>query len=200
MPTALTIAVIVASTRTARFADFPLAWVTERLGERPEFALDVIDLREHPLPFYDLQAPPAAAPRNYGTAEERALGERFDRADGFLVITNEYNHGYTAALKNTLDHYFIEFVRKPIGFVGYGNVGGSRAVEQLRLVAAELHMASVRHSVHIMGPQMGQVRADDASRAAVFATLEPRLDLLADDLAWWGAALRTARDADRPLG
>jgi NAD(P)H-dependent FMN reductase len=69
--------------------------------------------------------------------------------DGLIVVSPEYNHGYSAVLKNALDYVFAEFARKPIGFVGYGGVGAARAIEQLRLVAIELQMAPVRSAVHI---------------------------------------------------
>lgn len=190
------ILIIVASTRTLRFADLPLAWLRERTARHPEFEFDELDLREVTLPFYDLPAAPALAPRQYTTDEERALGEILDRADGYLVITNEYNHGYSAALKNLLDHFFVEFNHKPISFLGYGNVGGSRAIEQLRLVAAELDMVSVRPTVHLFGFQMAPVRQDAEARAEIFAALEPRLELLLADLHWWASALLTARAAD----
>lgn len=191
-PTA-TIAIIVASTRSTRFADYPLAWITDRLADRADLAIEVIDLREHPLPFYDLPASPAMAGRDYTTDAQRALGEAIDRADGFLVITNEYNHGYSAALKNTLDHFFPEFNRKPVAFAGYGNVGASRAIEQLRQVVAELAMVSTRYSVHIMGYQMALIRQDGGAAAGVFESLDARLDLLIDELVWWARALRDAR-------
>jgi NAD(P)H-dependent FMN reductase len=190
------ILIIVASTRTQRFADHPLAWLRDRLAAEPDLTFEVLDLREHPLPFYDRPVSPAMARREYSSPEERTVGEILERADGFLVITNEYNHGYSAALKNVLDHYFAEFNHKPMSFVGYGNVGGSRAIEQLRLVAAELDMASVRPTVHLFGPQMMEIRNDPAAAAEVFAALDPRLDLLIADLRWWSSALKTARDAE----
>lgn len=190
------ILIVVASTRSTRFADFPLAWLRERIAHHPEFEFEVLDLREITLPFYDLPVPPAMAQRDYSSDDERTLGEILDRADGYLVVTNEYNHGYSAALKNVLDHFFVEFNHKPMSFFGYGNVGGSRAIEQLRLVAAELDMVSVRPTVHIFGTQMAPIRQDAEARAEIFAALEPRLELLLDDLHWWSEALRTARAAD----
>lgn len=190
------IAVIVASTRGNRFAEYPLEWVSKRLAARPDVDGEIIDLLDYPLPFYDLPVPPAKSGGVYTTDAERVLGERFAAVDGYLVLTNEYNHGYSAALKNALDHYFVEFRHKPIGFVGYGNVGGSRAIEQLRQVSAELDMVSVRHSVHLLGAHMTAIRGG-AAREATFAALDPSLDLLADDLAWWGRALHDARERDR---
>ncbi len=189
------IAIIVASTRPTRFADIPLAWVLERAALRSDLSFDVIDLRDHQLPYFDRPASPSMAPRAYANDEERELGERLDAADGILVITNEYNHGFTAALKNTIDHYFVEFNHKVAAFVGYGNVGASRAIEQLRLVVAELEMVSARHTVHLLGQHIMPVRSGTPVDEA-FASLEPRLELLFDDLAWWGRVLHDARTAD----
>ena len=195
MPTPA-ICLIVASTRARRFADIPLTWLHEQLGARSDLSLDVLDLREHPLPFFDGPVPPSRNQRAYASAAEATVGRALDAADGYIVLTNEYNHGYSAALKNMFDSYFIEFRHKPIGFVGYGNVGGSRAIEQLRLVAAELDMASVRTSAHIFGHQMRRLREEPAAQAEVFAEVKPRLDAMTTDLLWWANALAAARDAD----
>jgi NAD(P)H-dependent FMN reductase len=135
----------------------------------------------------------------YANEAEATVGHALDAADGFVVLTNEYNHGYSAALKNLFDHYFVEFQHKPIGFVGYGNVGGSRAIEQLRLVAAELDMVSVRTSVHILGHQMRQLVEHPDAREAVWEGLEPRLEMMTNDLLWWANALVPAREEDAAL-
>jgi NAD(P)H-dependent FMN reductase len=79
-----------------------------------------------------------------------------------------------------------------VAFIGYGNVGGSRAIEQLRQVVAELDMVSVRESVHILGSDMAAIR-QGLQPAEVLAALEPRLELLVDGLLWWVRATRTAR-------
>jgi NAD(P)H-dependent FMN reductase len=110
------------------------------------------------------------------------------------VLTAEYNHGYPAVLKNAMDWTFPEWHRKPIAFVGWGNVGGARAIEQLRLVAVEFEMAPLRHAVHILPDVMITARhADDVTDTTAFGPLEPKLKLLADDLTWWAAALAAAR-------
>lgn len=191
--TSLNIAVIVASTRTQRFADNVLAWLNERLPAR-ESNYSIVDLREHQLPYYDLQVPPSMAPRAYSSDGERELGEIFDAADGFIIIANEFNHGYSAALKNVLDHYQVEFHRKPVAYIGYGNVGGSRAIEQLRQVAAEQEMTTIRHAVHIMGPAVLAIRGG-ANPVETIAEYDPRLTMLLDDLDWWANALHLAREA-----
>ena len=193
--TAPRVALIIASTRTNRLADLVAPWVHAQLQARPDLEVDLIDIRETTaLPFYDLPAAPAMARRHYTSAPERALGERLDAADGFVILTNEYNPGYSAGLKNVLDHYFAEFEHKPVAFIGYGNVGGSRAIEQLRQVVAELNMVSVRESVHILGIQFPAIREGGATAQAVFDTLHLRLTAMIDHLLWWARALAAARD------
>ena len=119
------------------------------------------------------------------------LGERLDRADGYVIATAEYNHGYPAVLKNAMDWTFVEWRRKPISFVGWDNVGGARAIEQLRQVAVEFEMP-LPHAVHILPAVLVRLRQSDEP-AAVLDELRPRLDLLADDLRWWARVLAPAR-------
>jgi NAD(P)H-dependent FMN reductase len=189
------IQVIVGTTRPNRFSEKPLAWLVERLERRDDLDLEVVDLRDHPLPLFESKSPPARSLRDYPTADVARLGRLVDRADGYIVVTGEYNHGYPASLKNALDHLFPEFNRKPVAFVGYGNVGGARAIEQLRQVVVELEMAPLRHAVHILPNLMIEAMNADTFSSALFASLDQRLELLVADLLWWARALRVARDA-----
>ncbi|MDQ1654052.1 MAG: hypothetical protein QOI35_3252 [Cryptosporangiaceae bacterium] len=185
------IQVILSTTRENRFSARVGDWVAAELSARDGFEVELVDLRDHPLPFFDA-APPARAPRQYPSVDVARLGERVDRADGYVIATAEYNHGYPAVLKNAMDWTFAEWQRKPITFAGWGNVGGARAIEQLRQVAVEFELAPLRHAVHILPETMMAVRRDPDGTAA-FAALEPRLTLLADDLVWWAGALAAAR-------
>jgi len=192
------IQVISGTTREGRFSEKVACWVTEQLEAREDFDVEQVDLRDHPLPFFDGVAP-ARAPREYASAEVERLGRTLDRADGFIAATGEYNHGYPAVLKNAMDWTFVEWRRKPISFVGWGNVGGARAIEQLRLVAVEFEMAPLRHAVHILPDiMMSSRQSADPGDTTAFAPLEPRLKLLADDLTWWAHVLSAARRHERP--
>jgi NAD(P)H-dependent FMN reductase len=189
------IAVIIGSTREGRFADKPAVWVMTRLSERDDVEAELVDLRDHPLPYFDT-APPAFTLRDYPNDEVARLGAVIDRADGFIVLTPEYNHGYSGVLKNAMDHTFVEWRRKPIAFVGWGNVGGARAIEQLRSVSIEFEMAPLRHAVHILPNVMLPARAaSEPFDTSIFAPLEERLERLVTDLLWWAEALATARAA-----
>jgi len=188
--------VILGTGREGRFSEYVGGWLMHRLGARDDLRAELVDLRDYPLPFYDQAQPPAYGHRDY-SPEVARWAEKVEVADGYIVVTAEYNHGYPALLKNALDHAFPEFNRKPVAFVGYGNVGGARAIEQLRLVAVELEMAPLRHAVHILPDVMRSVRsATDPNDVELFASLDDRLDRLASDLLWWMRALSLAR---RPL-
>jgi NAD(P)H-dependent FMN reductase len=187
------IQVIVGSTRQGRFSERVAVWVVEHLTADGRFDVELVDLRDYPLPFFD-DAPPALTLRDYPHEGVARLGRKLDAADGFLVLTAEYNHGYPAVLKNAMDHTFVEWRRKPVAFVGWGNVGGARAIEQRRQVSVELEMAPLRHAVHILPDILRPAKqAEEPFDTGVFASLGPRLTMLADDLHWWAGALAVAR-------
>jgi NAD(P)H-dependent FMN reductase len=188
------IQVITGTTRQGRFSEIAAEWVLRHLQGRPELQVELVDLREHPLGFFD-GPPPAKAPREYAGADVAELGQILDRADAFVVLTAEYNHGYPAVLKNAMDWTFVEWGRKPITFVGWGNVGGARAIEQLRQVAVEFEMAPLRHAVHILPEVLVAARQAVEGDLSSFAVLEPKLELAIDDLLWWAETLAAGRRA-----
>ena len=188
--------VITSTTREGRFSERVAPWVMDRLGQRDDFEVELLDLRDHPLPFFDGDAP-AKTGRDYADDAVVRFGRVVDRADGYVFLTAEYNHGYPAVLKNALDSTFVEWRRKPVSFVGWGNTGGARAIEQLRAVAVEFEMAPLRHAVHVLPDVMRAIfGSEHPGDLAHFSSLEPRRAMLADDLTWWMRALATARAAD----
>jgi NAD(P)H-dependent FMN reductase len=186
--------VIVGSTRPGRFSEKVADWAMDRLARRADLEVELLDLRDYPMPFYDQEVPPAYGHRNYDPEVTR-WAEAVERGDGYLVITSEYNHGYPAVLKNAFDHIFPEWNRKPISFIGYGNSGGARAIEQLRMVAVELELAPLRHAIHILPALMVPAMQAETFDVELFASLDEKLDVAARDLAWWSEALALARAA-----
>src|SRR5690606_33204741 len=112
----------------------------------------------------------------------------------FIATAAEYNRAPTGVLKNALDYAYNEWNKKPIGFVGYGGVGGARAVEQLRLISVELQMAPVRNGVHIVWADYMQIASGD-KKLTDFDHLNQAADDLLGQIAWWGKALKAARQA-----
>ena len=188
----LDIALIIGTTRPNRFADTPANWIVEGAKGRDDLKLTVLDLRDQGLPLYEEPASPLFTGGVYSNPAAEAWRHRIGQFDGYIATAAEYNHGPTGALKNALDSAFLEWRRKPIAFVGYGGVGGVRAIEQLRTVAIELHMAPIKAEVNItmepfVGVMMHGKTLDDydhlvTARATLF-----------DELAWWGDALKAAR-------
>lgn len=187
----LNIALIVGSTRPNRFADHPKAWIEAGARARDDLKLDVLDLRDHPLPFYNEPAPPIYTKGAYSEPASEAWRLKIGRYDGFIATVAEYNHGPTAVMKNAFDSAFYEWNRKPIAFVGYGGSGGVRAIEHLRGVAIELQMAPVKHEVNIARePYIGVIQGKTLDD---FSYLTEARTALLDNLVWWGEALKAAR-------
>ena len=187
------IQIILSTTREGRFSEKVASWVVDRLGGRTDFDIECVDLRDHMLPFFD-GVSPARFGRDYPNDDVRRFGEAIDRADGYIMLTAEYNHGYPAVLKNAFDNVFPEFNRKPIAFAGYGNSGGARSIEQLRMVVIELEMAPLRHAVHVLPAVMvPAIRAEGEFDVELFASLDEKLATVVDDLLWWTRALGRAR-------
>jgi NAD(P)H-dependent FMN reductase len=189
------ILVVLASTRQGRYGDKPAHWITGRLAAHDQLDAELIDLRDWRLPPFDRPVAPArVTDGDYGNEVANRWGQTIAAADGFVVVTPEYNHGYPGELKNAMDWIFREWNKKPIGFVGYGNAGGARAIEQLRQVAVELEMAPIRRAVHLpIEVYLATMKEQAPADPALFAKAEPAAALMANELAWWAAALREAR-------
>lgn len=139
-------AIIVASTRPGRNGTAVAHWFHTVAQRRSDATFDVLELADFNLPHLD-EPIPAAMNQPYAHARTRAWSEAVASYDGYFVVTPEYNHSIPGALKDAIDFLYAEWHNKAIGFVSYGLAGGVRAVEHLRGIAAELHLADVRASV-----------------------------------------------------
>lgn len=179
-PASHRLAVLYGSARDGRLCDRIVDWTVARLAVTPALSLDLVDPLAVDLPYGLTAGHPATA----------ALTARLAAADGFVIVTPEYNHSFPAPLKALIDAAGAAFAFKPVAFVSYGGIsGGLRAVEQLRLVFAELDAVTVRDSVAIVRPWAkraadGTIADPDADRMA--AALVPKL-------MWWTATLAAAR-------
>ena len=194
MNTPLKLKVILGSTRPGRFSEKAAAWVTGLLKTHPEFDTEVLDLRDFPMPYYEEAGSPSqiALGADYGKEIVNAWARKIEEADAYLVITPEYNHGYSAVLKNALDHLYSPWNNKPVAFVSYGSVGGGRSVEQLREVAIELQMAPIRQAVHIQAPWMLRDESGELNAGALDSYTTSAEGML-KQLAWWAETLKTGR-------
>ena len=172
----LSIAVIIGSTREGRVGDGVGRWVAEVAARRDDVEPVVLDLAD-----YDF--PPCYPGRP--TPEIRRFTGRIGQADGFVVVTPEYNRSFPASLKQAIDHAYDEWHAKPVGFVSYGyRSEGFHAVEHLRSVFTELHVMTVRTNVGVNLLVDEPLDTEHRRRAA---------EAMFDQLAWWASALKDAR-------
>ncbi|WP_108250222.1 NADPH-dependent FMN reductase [Planctomonas deserti] len=181
------IAIIIGSTRPGRNGEAVAKWVLERANARGDADYELVDLLDFNLPLLDEAIP--ASMGQYQNAHTREWAARVAEFDGYVFVTPEYNHGTTGALKNAIDFVYAEWNNKAAGFVSYGSAGGTRAVEHLRLIMAELQIADVR-------AQVAFNLATDFRNYSEFtpaAYHEGNLDLMLDQLNAWATALESVR-------
>jgi len=188
------IGIIISTTRDARLGDKVANWVLEAAQKRgSKHQYEIVDLRDYDLPFFNEMASNAWVPT------QNEAGKRWQAKlaglDGFIFVTAEYNRGVAAPLKNAIDFAYNEWNRKPAAYVGYGSVGGARAIEQLRLMNIETQMAPMRNSVHIQGADFfglmqGELDLNDLEY------LQEGLTTMFDELEWWTDALVAAKQKE----
>jgi NAD(P)H-dependent FMN reductase len=170
------IAVIVGSTREGRVGGEVADWFVGIAKQRDDIDVELVDLVDYRFP--------ARFPEEV-TDEMNRFTAAIDRADGFVVVTPEYNRSFPASLKQAIDYAYDEWHAKPVGFVSYGcRSRGHHAVAALRVVFADLHTVAVRDEVAL-----------DLMETQPGPAWEPAAGTLLDQLVWWGDALRTARAA-----
>jgi NAD(P)H-dependent FMN reductase len=185
----LKIAIITGSTRPNRNNEAVARWTYELAKKRNnnEAAFELVDIKDFNLPLLDEPIPPSMG--QYSKEHTKKWAAKIDSYDGFIFVTPEYNHSTSGALKNAIDFLFREWNNKAAGFVSYGSMGGARAVEHLRLICAEIQIATVRNQVMFS-------LFTDFENFSIFKP-DPRheksLNGLIDQLIPWSAALKTLR-------
>lgn len=182
------IAIIVGSTRPGRKADSVAKWVHEIAKKRSDAAFEIVDIKDYNLPLLDEPVPPSMG--QYSQPHTKAWSAKIASYDAYVFVTPEYNHGTSGALKNAIDYLYQEWNNKVAGFVGYGSVGGTRAVENLRLVMGELQVADVRTQVAL------SLFTDFEN----FTTFKPApiheksVNTMLDQVIAWGGAMKKLRN------
>lgn len=179
------IAIIIGSTRPTRFADQPAQWMLKQVRARDDMDVEVVDLRDHPLPFFSEVASNLHVPSQDPAAVN--WQQTIARFDGFIFVVAEYNNSITGVLKNALDQAYKEWMHKPFTAIGYGGVGAARAIQHLRDIGSGLHMVSTRSAVHISGSDFMTVWPKFGNKP--IETIEdhilPSAKASLDELAWW---------------
>ena len=191
--TPLHIKIIAGSTREGRFSDKAAAWIAEEIKKQEGVAVEVLDLRDYDMPFFNEPTSPSFKQEPYKNEAVARFTKKIGEGNAFVIVTPEYNHGTSGVLKNALDWVYPEWNNKPVAFVSYGSVGGARAVEQLRLNAIELQMTPIRNAVHIPGEQYFQALFGKMDAKELFALVSKQAEAMITQLLWWARALKNAR-------
>ena len=183
----LKVGIILGSTRPGRNGEAVSQWTYETANKRSDADFELIDIKDFNLPLLDEPIPPSMG--QYTKEHTKIWSAKIDSFDAYVFVTAEYNHGIPGALKNAIDFLFKEWNNKVAGFVSYGGTGGVRAVEQLRLVMAELKVATVRAQVQL------SLHTDFEN----FTKFKPApfqvkaANTMLDEVIAWGGALKALR-------
>ena len=182
------IAILTGSTRPGRVNEAVARWVYNIAKQRTDAEFELVDIAEYNLPLLDEPMPPSQG--QYSQPHTKRWANKIASFDAFVFVAPEYNHGISGALKNAIDFLYREWNNKVAGFVSYGSMGGARAVEQLRLVMAELMVADVR----------AQVMLSLFTDFENFTTFKPdprheEVGTMLDQVISWGTTLKSVRSS-----
>lgn len=184
----LRIAIITGSTRPGRNNEAVADWVYRIAKQRKDAEFELVDISNYNLPLLNEPMPPVFG--QYAHEHTKAWAEKIESFDAYVFVTPEYNHSVSGALKNAIDYLYREWNNKAAGFVSYGgHAGGARAVEHLRLILAEVMVATVR----------AQVLLSLLTDFENFRTFKPgphrekELHAMLDQVIAWGGALEGMR-------
>jgi NAD(P)H-dependent FMN reductase len=182
------IGIIIGSTRPGRSGKAVAEWYKQQVNDIDDIEFDLIDLAEYDLPLLDEAYP--ASMGQYQNSHTKEWANIIAGYDGYVWVTAEYNHAPPASLLNAISYLFKEWNKKPVAFVGYGNMAGARAIEHLRAVAGELDMVDTRTAVGIRNPWAMRDEKGNIRHELVFG--DPAAQ--AEQLKWWAALLKNARN------
>jgi NAD(P)H-dependent FMN reductase len=192
------IAVILGTTREGRFGEKPARWIFGELEKKSGVKAEFLDLRDYPMPFFDQPVSPGWITEPYKNEAVARWTKKIAAQDGFIVVAPEYNRSVAGVMKNAFDWVYNEWNRKPIGFVGYGAIGGGRSIEHMRSIAIELQMAPVRTAVHLpVDLYMSMMKDEAPVDPARFAPVQQAADTMIDQLVWWATTLKDAREIEQ---
>lgn len=181
--------IVVSSTRPSRVGRKVADWVVEQAESHDGFAIDLVDLAELDLPLMNEPNHPRLA--TYTLAHTLEWSARVAAADAFLFVMAEYNHSYTAPLKNAIDYLLHEWAYKPVGFVSYGGVAaGTRAVQAIKPVCIAVRMFPVVEAVPI--PWVAQ-QLDESGAFKTTEALDAGAKAMLDEVAKMTQVLSAVR-------
>lgn len=185
-----TIKVIIASTRPGRKGPAIASWIFEKAKTLNNVNLELLDLAEINLPFMDEPAHPRL--RTYQHDHTKKWSATIDAADAFIIVTPEYNFGFSAPLKNAFDYLLQEWQHKPVAIVSYGGIAaGTRSAQMLKQVITALSMMPISEAVNI---PFFTKHIDEDGNFISDETLDKSADTMLKELLRWTKGLKAIRE------
>lgn len=188
------IAVIIGSTRQGRQSDRLANWAVKEAAQKAD--VEVLDLRDYPLPFFDEAISPRYNPERKAAPEVQKWLDKVAEFDGYMLVTPEYNRSTSAVLKNALDHLDFQMDKKPVALLAHGSTGGAQAVANLRMALPGVGAVSVPQAL-FFSDHLGESINDDGElseekKANPYGP-QSQLTTQVESLIWYAEALKAAR-------
>lgn len=178
----LFIPVILGTTRQGRMSLHAARLVADEIAKRPGVETELIDIARLPLPTNDA-----------GEAiKDAGFAAKMNRADALVIVSPEYNHGYSGLLKHVLDSCLKEYIHKAVGIAGVsaGPFGGTRVIQNMLPVMRELGLVTIFWDVNFSSVQ----KVFDAARKLLDESFLRRIDKFLKELIWMAKTLRHGRE------
>lgn len=192
------IQVVLASIRPNRVTERVAMWVAAEAAKLDGAEVEIVDLKDYPLPLFDEASSPQFTPDRKPAAPVKKWLDKLNEADAFVITSPEYNRSVPGPMKNALDYLDFQFAKKPVALVTHGSVGGAYAMAEYRVALPQLMAAVVPEATMIIGAhgvldEDGTLDPDVAANpygpaGALTKTLE--------SLKWYSDALSAARAND----
>jgi len=179
----LFIPVILGTVRKGRASENVAKFVFEQVQQREGVETELLDIGELKFPGDDAGE----------QIKDKGFSSTCERADGFVLVVPEYNHGYPGLLKHVLDSNLKEYIHKAVGICGVsaGGFGGTRVIQSLLPVLRELGLVTIFWDGNFSGAQN---LFDEARNMKDRPTHEKRLDKFLGELIWMSKVLRLGRE------
>ena len=188
------LAVIVGSTRQGRQTDKLAKWVAKEIAKHAD--VEVLDLRDYPMPFLDEAISPRYNPDRHADAETKKWLDKTAEFDGYAVVTPEYNRSTSAVLKNALDVLDHQWDDKPVALVGHGSSGGAQAIANLRMAFPGVGVVTIPQAL-FFSDRLADSISDDGTLKPEIADRpygpQTQLETQVQSLLWYAEALKNAR-------
>ncbi|MGH7196087.1 MAG: NADPH-dependent FMN reductase [Candidatus Saccharimonadales bacterium] len=184
--------IIIGSTRPSRVSHRIAKWVAQQATDLADTAVELIDLQDYNLPLFDEAISPQFNPDRQPNPEAKKWLEKLAEADGYVLVTPEYNRSTPAVLKNALDFVDFQMAKKPVALVGHGSSGGAQAIATLRIALPGLQAVSVPTAAFLLD-QIGSKIDGDGEASEDLSAPAQSVKAVLESLAWYASALKVAR-------